>query len=98
MGFRDVRTKAITCLENGNVLYEARKNIDVKNLLKIGTVSNEDVVKILKSSRGGSYKTSPHHYDRSIVVHIVSTTLLGQNWYIKWYFLEPDCIFISIHT
>jgi hypothetical protein len=27
----------------------------------------------------------------------VKTQHAGQGWYIKWYFLEPDSVFISVH-
>lgn len=56
-----------------------------------------EVASILGRSRGNEHATSPHHFDDSIEVHIVKTLHAGQGWYIKWYFLEPDSVFISVH-
>lgn len=98
MGFRDAKRKVLDCLNNGNVLHEARGDIDIKNLLSTGVVSTSDVVKILAASRGNSYKSSPHHWDSNIEVHIISTTFLEKKWYVKWYFSEPDSVFISVHN
>lgn len=98
MGFKSVKSKVIDCLNNGNVLHEGRGNINIKNLLSTGVVSNADVVKLLASSRGDSYTTSPHHWDSSIDVHVISTRILGKKWYIKWYFSEPNSVFISVHN
>jgi len=97
MGFKDSKQKVIECLNNGLVSHELRNDINIKNLLAIGQVSLEQVTAILKQSRGNSYSTSPHHYDTSIDVHIVKTHYSGNDWYIKWYFIEPNCIFISVH-
>ena len=97
MGFKDSKQKAIECLNNGLVSHELRNDINTKNLLAIGQVSLEQVIVILKQSRGGSYSSSPHHYDASVDVHIVKTHYFGNNWYIKWYFIETNCIFISVH-
>lgn len=98
MGFKEVKKKVIECLNSGNITHEARSNIDVKNLLSTGAMSSDEVIKILASSRGDSYSTSPHDYDSSVDVHIIKTRVLGVNWYIKWYFAEPDCVVISVHN
>lgn len=98
MGFREVKAHVIDCLNNGYVLHEERGNIDIKNLLSIGVVSLNDVASIIGSSRGDSYFCSSHHLDSSINVHIIKSRYAGKNWYIKWYFVEPDCVFISVHN
>lgn len=36
-------------------------------------------------------------FDNDIDVHVIKTMFLGLNWYIKWYFLGPDSVFISFH-
>lgn len=97
MAFREVKSKVIECLNNGYVLHEERGDIDVKNLLSTGVVSISEVTTIIGRARGSTYSSSPHHYDAEIDVHVIKTTYSGQHWYIKWYFTEPDCVFISVH-
>lgn len=97
MGFREVKSKVLECLDKGHVLHEARGNIDVKNLLVTGEVSLSEVAHIIGISRGNTYSSSPHHFDATIDVHVIKTTHAGQTWYVKWYFNEPDCVFISVH-
>ncbi len=97
MGFKEVKSKVIYCLNNGYVLHEERNNIDVKNLLSTGVVSLSDVATIIGRSSGNAYTCSPHHFNKEIIVHLIKTTYLGESWYIKWYFIEPDCVFISVH-
>lgn len=95
--FKLVKHQVIQCLLEGNILYEARDNIDIKNLLNTGVVSIEYVCQILKKSRGNEYESSPHHMDQSIDVHVVKTIYKQERWYVKWYFIEPDAVFISVH-
>ncbi len=97
MAFREVKSKVIECLNNGYVLHEERDDIDVKNLLSTGAISISEVTAIIGRARGNTYSSSPHHYDTEIDVHVIKTTHSGQHWYIKWYFTEPDCVFISVH-
>ena len=97
MGFKDVKQLVIDCLQMGLVSHEQRNDINIKNLLAIGQVNLDQVVVILGRSRGESYSSSPHHFDQSINVHIVKTRYAGENWYIKWYFVEPNSVFISVH-
>ncbi len=98
MGFKDVKRKVIGCLKTGNVLHEQRDTIDVKNLLAIGAVSITDVTQIINRSRGDNYSSSPHHFDETIDVHVLKTEFADLKWYIKWYFAEPDSVFISVHN
>ena len=97
MGFKDAKQQVIQCLREGNILHEARGNIDVKNLLSTGSVSVEHVIEIIARARGDSHTSSPHHFDACIEVNIINTKHGGEDWYIKWYFLEPDSVFISVH-
>lgn len=97
MDFGEVKGKVIECLNNGHVLHEERGDIDVKNLLSTGVISTSEVTTIIGRARGNSYSCSPHHYDTEIDVHVIKTIHFGQHWYIKWYFTEPDCVFISVH-
>jgi hypothetical protein len=95
--FKDVKKQLIQCLADGSVLHEARSDIDIKNLLTVGAVSTEKVTQILKQSRGTEYETSPHHMGQGVDVHVVKTHYESEEWYIKWYFVEPDVVFISVH-
>ncbi|MFT5709260.1 MAG: hypothetical protein ACI9ES_003568, partial [Oceanospirillaceae bacterium] len=39
----DIKHQVIQCLVEGNVLHEARDDIDIKNLLEVGAISIEEV-------------------------------------------------------
>ena len=95
--YTDIKKQVIQCLLEGYVVHEARNDIDIKNLLEVGDVSIEEVVQVLKGSRGNEYESSPHHMDQSIDVHVIKTSYQSMRWYIKWYFVEPDAVFISVH-
>jgi hypothetical protein len=97
MGFRAVKARILKCLERGEVSHEQRGDIDVKNLLAIGEVSLSDVAKIITRARGDSYSTSPHHMVPSIDVHVIKARHGSQDWYIKWYFVDPSAVFMSVH-
>lgn len=97
MGFNDVKSQVLQCLKDGYVSHEQRNDIDIKNLLATGQVTIEQVSEIIGRSRGGSYSSSPHHIVKDIDVHIIKTRNAGEDWYIKWYFVEPNSVFISVH-
>jgi hypothetical protein len=97
MGFKEIKHHIIDCLEQGNVSHEQRNNINIKNLLATGDITTKEVIDILKKSRGSEHQSSPHYYDSNINVHIIKTSYSGVKWYIKWYFIAPNSIFISIH-
>ena len=98
MGFRDAKRQLIECLLDGRIDHELeRSEIDVKNLLVTGDVSADEVADVIRRCRGNEHEYSPHHLDESIDVHIVKTTYGGRNWYIKWYYLDPNVMFISVH-
>lgn len=97
MAFRDAKKQVIACLKTGNIRHESRSELDIKNLLAVGDVDAKDVAAILGRARGNDYKSSSHHSYPSIEVHIVKTKHLGKDWYIKWYFIDPDSVFISVH-
>ena len=97
MGFIQAKRRLIECLKTGYVLHEERNDIDVKNLLAIGVVSLEEAAYIIGRSRGDGYSVSPHHLDKEIDVHVVVTRFSVQTWYVKWYFLESDSVFIGFH-
>lgn len=97
MGFKAAKAQVLECLKNGQVLHEQRNNIDVKNLLAVGDICTADVAKIILKAQGTDYSSSPHDMDGTIEVHIIKKRISNQNWYIKWYFIEPNSVFISVH-
>lgn len=97
MGFRAAKAKILKCLERGDVSHEQRGDIDIKNLLAIGEVSLDDVSKIIAHARGDSYSSSPHHMVPGIDVHVIKARYRSQHWYIKWYFVDPSVVFMSVH-
>lgn len=98
MGFKKEKEEVLKRLLSGNYLHEARSNISEKNLLQTGKISAETAAEIISKARGGDYSTSPHHFANDIEVHILQkVTYETKSWYIKWYYLEPDLFFISVH-
>ncbi|QSR36410.1 hypothetical protein CFI10_15765 [Marinobacterium iners] len=97
MGYKDVKALVLTCLQSGNILHASRGDIDTKNLLCTGQVTSEEVAEIIRRSRGSDYVCSPHHSVSGVDVHIIQRSHKGVAWYIKWYFVEPNSIFISVH-
>jgi hypothetical protein len=101
MGFTDAKRRVIAALVSGNFQHQARRDIDVKNLLQSGEVGVETVAELLKNARGNQHARSPHHQIAGIDVHVVRI----RGWYIKWYFLPVQAgeghgdtvIFISVH-
>jgi len=97
VGFRKAKARVLSCLVSGHVLHEERGNIDIKNLFATGYVSVERATQIIGRSSGNNYFCTPHHLDKDIDVHVIKTRYSGQYWYVKWYFLGPDSVFISFH-
>lgn len=93
MGFNDVKRQVIAALMAGTYLHEARDDIPVKNLLATHAVAVDDIIAVLKQCRGQDHESSPHHQMPSIDVHVIRSS----GWYIKFYFIEPDTWFISVH-
>jgi hypothetical protein len=92
-GFKEARKKVLAALASGSYLHEARNDIDVKNKLATGEISALDVATLIKASTGNDHSRSQHHADPAIVVHVISR----KGRYIKFYFLDPDTWFISVH-
>jgi len=93
MGFKQAKFAVLMALEKGDFLHEARNNINEKNWLKTGQVSVSEVVEIIKICNGNHHTESPHHWISSVTVHVIKR----DGWYIKFYFLEPNTYFISVH-
>lgn len=97
MGFHDVKRRVIHCLIQGTYDHEVRRNIDVKNLFQCGQLSEEDVIGLILQTSGNDYEVRPHHKAPLIDVHILKPRWAGHLWYVKFYFVEPDVVFISVH-
>lgn len=83
----------LEALANNSFQHEARDVIDVKNLLQSGAVSSEFVSNLIKLSNGKDHSMSPHHSVKTVMVHVIKRN----GWYVKFYFLDPDTFFISVH-
>lgn len=94
MGFKEVKHTVIKALAEGTFSHEPRAgSIDEKNKLATGEVTPEFVAGLIKRSKGADYSCSPHHKAPAIEVHVIEKN----DWYVKFYFLEPDTVFISVH-
>lgn len=95
MGLKDIRVKAIGCLKSGQIQHDTDRSgsIDEKNLLVTGQITVEEVIELIKRTKGGEFETSEHHYIKGLDVHVFKPS----EWYIKCYFIEPDIFFISVH-
>ena len=92
-GFKAVKKAVIAALQGGNYQHEARNDIDQKNLLATGAITAGEVITVLKKSNGLQYSCSRLHKDIDIDCHLIKTG----SWYIKFYFIDPDTFFISVH-
>ncbi|MDH3997512.1 MAG: hypothetical protein OET90_01620 [Desulfuromonadales bacterium] len=97
MGFKDAKEGALRCLRSGDYAHAVRDEIDVKNLLACGLVTEEDVIALINRTKGNQHEERPHDNDRSVTVHIFKPQHKGVTWYIKFYFVEPGVMFISVH-
>ncbi|CAA7617207.1 conserved hypothetical protein [Magnetospirillum sp. LM-5] len=94
MGFRDAKKGVLLALSTGAYQHEARGgDIYVKNKLAVGEITPGQVADIIKKCRGSDHATSPHHQIQAIDVHV----LKKDGWYIKFYLLDSDTWFISVH-
>lgn len=93
MGFKDAKAAVLKALKEGTYQHEARNQIEVKNELAMGNVTADDVAAVIGKCNGTHHSMSSHHSDASIDVHV----LKRDGWYIKFYFLEEDACFISVH-
>ena len=93
MGFKEVKRRLIAALQSGRYQYENRRDIDTKNLLAIGAICPATLCEWASACNGICHSASPHHLDARIEVHV----LRRSGWYVKFYFVDPDTIFISVH-
>jgi hypothetical protein len=88
-----VRRAVVAALLSGDFDHEFRAEIDTKNLLSTGQVSVPELVAALKRCSGWNYSCSPHHASPTLTVHVIKT----RPWYVKFYFVDPETWFISVH-
>lgn len=92
MGYKNVKKKVLEALELRAFSHQARDDIDVKNLLQVGDITPEEVIGLIKSSSGTDHSSSDHHLIKGVEVHIIKC----KKWYIKFYFVDSDTVFISV--
>jgi len=100
MGFREARVALIRALLAGAYQHEAREALSEKNLLAVGDVTADEVVAILRRTRGHQYSSTAHDWNRETVVHVFRPLVSGERWYVKAYFLAgagSTAVFISVH-
>jgi hypothetical protein len=94
MGFNAIKEQAINCILLNNVQHEFRDSS--KNLYANGDISDDEVVKIIQSCHGDCYEKQRHHF-YNLDIHILKPKGKYDGYYVKFYFLEPDVWFISVH-
>lgn len=100
MGFKEARKTFIIALKEGRYSHEVRDVLAEKNLLAIGDIDADLVIRLLRRTRGDQYEATPHHWDRAVTVHLFRPIHQGERWYVKAYFVEDspgDAVFISVH-
>lgn len=93
MGYKATKKKVLEALDSREFSHEVRDSIEVKNLLHIGEITPEEVIKLIKSSSGTDHSSSSHHSIKGVEVHVIKC----KKWYVKFYFADPDTVFISVH-
>lgn len=93
IGFKEAKRRAIEALRNKTYQIAERQEIETKNLLYGNSVSEEDVIEIIIKCRGQDHEIRPHDMVKTVDVHI----LRKDGWYIKFYFLDPETFFLSVH-
>lgn len=90
-----LQIKIIQCLTEGNIQNEHRPND--KNVFKSGKLSIDKLIEMIYQTTDQQYEHSLHHVLEKVKVYILKPVIENEEWYIKFYFIEPDCWFISVH-
>lgn len=93
IGFKEAKRRAIEALRNRTYQIAQRQQIETKNLLYDNAVSEEDVIEVIIKCRGQDHEMRPHDTVKTVDVHI----LKKDGWYIKFFFLDPETFFLSVH-
>lgn len=93
MGFKEAKRRVLKALISGDFVHAVRDRIDEKNLLHAGDVTTEEIIEIVKNSNGNDHNETPHHTVPSTTTHV----LKREGWYIKFYFVDRETTFISVH-
>lgn len=90
-----MKRKAIELINRGQIQFEPRQF--GKNLYADGIVSDNDIIQIIANSKGDHHRISQHHFLKDVEVHIIKAIDRYDGFYVKFYFIEPDIWFISVH-
>lgn len=90
-GFRKARHDVIAALESGNYLHVARGDIEVKNLLAMGEVTAEVLIRVIRSCSGVHHHCSPHHAVLAIDVHVLKRLVVHQVLFHRARYLVRQC-------
>jgi hypothetical protein len=93
LGYSEARRRILAALLDGAFSHEARESVEVKNLLLTGEVTAAFVAALVGRSSGADHTMSPHHALRTVTVHVIRR----ESWYVKFYFIDDDSVFISVH-
>lgn len=100
MGFTDAKRTVVAALRSGNYEHEPRDVLAEKNLLAVGEVTEDEVIRVLNRATGKDYSSSPHHWDDSTEVHTFRPRVDKVTWYVKAYVVDEGSnrvVFISVH-
>jgi hypothetical protein len=98
VGFKEVKSKAIKCLDDLNFDHEPRADRHIKNLLYTQAVTPAEVKEMIHCCGGTEHKSDFHDMDRSITIHILKPKGKYDGWYVKFYFVDDGTMFISVHS
>jgi hypothetical protein len=95
LGFKDIKARAIRKIQEGDIYHVPREY--EKNEYAQGLLTDDQVIEMIKICRGNCYEAKPHHFVPNMDVHILKPQGKYCGYYVKFYFLEPDICFISVH-
>lgn len=102
-GYREARESLIKFLDRAIrlevvVLHEERADWQTKNLLRTQQVTLAELRGAVVASTGNHHRASPHHQAPTVTVHeLRQVTYQKRSWYLKWYRVDENVLFISVH-
>ena len=93
MGYEEAKRRVLEALDKGAVKHERRNQEADKNWLVARKISLTAAHEIIAGTRGQQAQSSPHHWDSRVEVWVFQPS----DWYIKFYFSEEACWFVSFH-